>query len=202
MNCRAYSPLLLVFLMSLFSTETLATRNVAENYDGTVNSFRWLKRPIAVSHVQFRNAQEKQVGLSLFNGKIILLNLWATWCPPCIKELPALDRLQQRLGKDDFEIVAISLGDDVKLAGEMFFDTLLIKSMALYIESAENLGRDFPVDVVPASFLIDRKGQAMGVLRGYVDWDSADTDVIIKRLIAGVTAASLRAEKAQQQQAE
>ncbi len=194
MNCRAYFPLLLVFLISLFSGEALATRNDVYKFDGTVNSIRWLKQPIAVSHVQFRNAQEKQVGLSQFNGKIILLNLWATWCPPCIKELPALDRLQQRLGKDEFEIVAISLDDDVKLAQEMFFDTLLIKSMALYIESAENLGRDFPVDVVPASFFIDRKGQAIGVLRGYVDWDIADTDVIIKRLIAGVTAATLRVD--------
>ena len=194
MNCRAYFPLLLVFLISLFSGEALATRNDVYKFDGTVNSIRWLKQPIAVSHIQFRNAQEKQVGLSQFNGKIILLNLWATWCPPCIKELPALDRLQQRLGKDEFEIVALSLDDDVKLAQEMFFDTLLIKSMALYIESAENLGRDFPVDVVPASFFIDRKGQAIGVLRGYVDWDSADTDVIIKRLIAGVTAATLRVD--------
>jgi len=194
MNCRAYIPLLLVFLMSLFSGEALATRNDAEIFDGTVNSIRWLKRPIAVNHVQIRNAQEKQVGLSRFNGKIILLNMWATWCPPCIKELPALDRLQQRLGKDDFEIVAVSLDDDIKLAGEIFFDTLIIKSMTLYIESAENLGRDFPVDVVPVSFLIDRRGQAVGVIRGYVDWDSAETDVVIKRLIDGVTAASLRAE--------
>lgn len=199
MNCRAYFPLLLVFLMSLFGGEALAARNDADKFDGTVNSIRWLKRPIAVNHVQIRNAQEKQIGLSRFNGKIILLNMWATWCPPCIKELPALDRLQQRLGKDDFEIVAVSLDDDIKLASEMFFDTLLIKSMALYIESAEILSRDFPVDVVPVSFLIDRRGQAVGVIRGYVDWDSAETDVVIKRLIAGVTAASLRAEKAQQQ---
>ena len=162
MNCRAYFPLLLVFLISLLSGEALATRNDAEKFDGTVNSFRWLKRPIAVNHVQIRNVQVNQVGLSQFNGKIILLNMWATWCPPCIKELPALDRLQQRLGKDDFEIVAVSLDDDIKLAAKMFFDTLLIKSMALYIESAENLGRDFPVDVVPASFLIDRKARQLG----------------------------------------
>ena len=188
--------------MSLFSTDALATKNITEKYDGTVNSFRWLKRPIAVNHVQFRNAQEKQVGLSQFKGKIVLLNLWATWCPPCIKELPALDRLQQRLSKDSFDIVAVSLDDDIKLAGEMFFDTLSIKSMALYTESAEKLGRDFPVDVVPVSFLIDREGQAMGVLRGYVDWDSVETDVIIKRLIAGVTTAPLRAESAQQIQAQ
>jgi len=113
LNHRTYSPLLLVFLMSLFSTEALATKNITEKYDGTVNSFRWLNRPIAVNHVQFRNAQEKQVGLSQFKGKIVLLNQWATWCLPCIKELPALDRLQQCLSKDNFEIVAVSLDDDI-----------------------------------------------------------------------------------------
>ncbi len=195
MNCRIYRPLLLVFLVSLFSAEALAAKNTNGKYDGSVNSFRWLKNPIAVNHVQFRNAQEMQVQLSQFTGKIVLLNLWATWCPPCIEELPALDRLQQRLGKDNFVIVAVSLDDDIKLAGEMFFNRLSIKSMALYTESSEKIGRDFPVDVVPASFLIDRKGQAMGVLRGYVDWESAETDTLIKRLIAGDSTAAIKANK-------
>ena len=195
MNYRIYPPLLLVLLVSLFSAEALAAKNTNGKYDGSVNSFRWLKNPIAVNHVQFRNAQDKQVELSQFTGKIVLLNLWATWCPPCIEELPALDRLQQRLGKDNFVIVAVSLDDDIKLAGEMFFNRLSIKSMALYTESSEKIGRDFPVDVVPASFLIDRKGQAMGVLRGYVDWESAETDALIKRLIAGDSTAAIKANR-------
>jgi len=195
MHFRIYPPLLLVLLVSLFNAEALAANNTSGKYDGTVNSFSWLKNPIAVNHVQFRNAQEMPVELSQFTGKIVLLNLWATWCPPCIEELPALDRLQQRMGKDNFVIVAVSLDDDIKLAGEMFFNTLSIKSLALYTESSEKMGRDFPVDVVPASFLIDRKGQAMGVLRGYVDWDSAETDALIKRLIAGDSAATIKANK-------
>jgi len=202
MNYRIYHPLLLVLMMSLFSAEALAIHKTNEKYDGTINSFRWLSRPIAVNHVQFRNAQEKQVGLSQFNGKIVLLNLWATWCPPCIKELPALDRLQQRLGKDDFVIVAVSLDDDIELAREMFFDRLSIRSMAIYTESTEQLGHDFPVDVVPASFFIDRKGQAIGMLRSYIDWDGAETDVLIKRLIAGVSTTTLKAEKLQKNRTE
>ena len=195
MNYRIYPPLLLVLLVSLFSAEASAAKNTNGKYDGNVNSFRWLKNPIAVNHVQFRNAQEMPVELSQFNGKIVLLNLWATWCPPCIEELPALDRLQQRMGKDNFVIVAVSLDDDIKLAGEMFFNKLSIKSMALYTESFEKLGRDFPVDVVPVSFLIDRKGEAMGVLRGYVDWESAETDALIKRWIAGDSTAAIKANK-------
>ena len=202
MDYRVYSQLLLVLVMLLFSAEMLASKNVSEKYDGTVNSFRWLKRPLAVNHVQFRNAQEMQVGLSQFNGKIVLLNLWATWCSPCIAELPALDRLQQRLGKENFEIVTVSLDDDINLAREMFFGKLSIKSMALYTESAEKLGRDFPVDVVPASFLINRKGQAIGLLRGYVDWDNAVTDVLINRLTAEDATAAIKPDKFEQYQTE
>jgi len=189
---------MLVLLMSLFSAEALAGKSINENYDGSINSFNWLKRPLELNHVQFRNAQEEVVGLSQFTGKIVLLNLWATWCPPCLKELPALDRMQQRLGSDDFTIVAVSLDDDIKLAGEMFFDSLSIQSLALYTESIDKMSRAFPVDVVPVSFLIDREGRAMGVLRGFVDWDSTDTDVLVKRVIAGVSTATLKAEKEQQ----
>lgn len=198
MNYRAYLTLMLVLLMPLFSAEALAGKSINENSDGSINSFNWLKRPLELNHVQFRNAQEEVVGLSQFTGKIVLLNLWATWCPPCLKELPALDRMQQRLGSDDFTIVAVSLDDDIKLAGEMFFDSLSIQSLALYTESIDKMSRAFPVDVVPVSFLIDREGRAMGVLRGFVDWDSTDTDVLVKRVIAGVSTATLKAEKEQQ----
>jgi thiol-disulfide isomerase/thioredoxin len=197
MKYRIYPPLLLLLLMALFSAEALAAANETnEKSDGSINSFHWLKSPLTVNQAEFRNAQDEQIKLSQFNGKFVLLNLWATWCPPCIKELPALDSVQQRLGGDDFVIVAVSMDDDIKQAKEMF-DSLSIQSIALHIESAEKLGRNFPVDVVPASFLIDREGQAIGVLRSYVDWDNAETDALINRLIAGVSTATLRAEKLQ-----
>lgn len=194
MNYPVYAMLLLVLLTS---TSAPAASKTNETYDGTINSFRWLKRPMPVNHVLIQNDRGEQVGLSQFNGKIVLLNLWASWCKPCIEELPALDRLQDRLSGRDFVIVTIALDEDIDEARQMFFDTLSIQSMGFYHESTERLGRDFPVDIVPASFLIDREGRAVGFLRSSIGWAEPDADTLIKRLIAGVSPATLEAEKQQ-----
>jgi len=194
MNYPIYVVLLLVLLAS---TNAPAAHKTSETHDGTINSFRWLKRPMPVNHVLIQDDQGERVGLSRFNGKIVLLNLWASWCKPCIEELPALDRLQKRLSGSDFVIVTIALDDDIDKARQMFFDTLSIQSLAFYHESDERLGRDFPVDIVPASFFIDRKGQAVGLLRSSIGWTEPDADTLIKRLLAGVPPATLEAEKHQ-----
>jgi len=128
------------------------------------------------------------------------LNLWASWCAPCVRELPALDRLQKRLGSEEFVVVAVSLDSDTDLARKLFIDQLAIEHLKLYIEPAEQISRFFPVDVLPASFIIDRKGQAIGLLRSYVDWDDPQADTLFKRLVAGVTATTLSSEKAQRNQ--
>ncbi|MEO2174065.1 MAG: TlpA disulfide reductase family protein [bacterium] len=183
-------------MISQSGAEALPTHITNESYDGSIGSFRWLKSPIDVGEVLIRNEQGEHVALTGFSGKIVLLNLWASWCAPCIKELPALDRMQQRLGGDDFVIVAVSLDSDIDLARQMF-TRLSIQSMALYTESAESLGRHFPLDVLPTSVVIDRDGQAMGLLRSSLNWDDPEVDSLVNRLIAGVSAATFRAEKAQ-----
>ena len=189
----------LVATLCLFSAIASATHSSNENYDGSVDSFRWLKRPLDVAEVTIRNDRGEQVPMSGFAGKIVLLNLWASWCKPCVKELPALDRLQQRLGGSDFVVVAVTLDEVVALAQQFYVD-LSIDAMAMYHESADHMGRHFPVDVLPATFILDRQGQAMGMLRSSIDWDDARTDTLIERLIAGVNAATLRAEKSQRRQ--
>lgn len=199
MRYRFYSSLLLAMAICLFSAAAPATHETNESYDGTINSFRWLKSPITVGEVLMRNDQGERIALSRFKGQIVLLNLWASWCKPCATELPALDRLQQRLGGDDFVIVAVSLDSDVDLARQMFAD-LSVESMAFYSETAEQLAKYFPVDVLPTNFLIDRDSRVMGLLRSNLNWDDSESENLINRLIAGVSAATLRAEKTQLQQ--
>jgi len=194
MNYPIYVVLLLVLLTS---TNAPAAHKTNETHDGTINSFRWLKSPMSVNHVLIQNDRGDRIGLSQFNGKIVLLNLWASWCKPCTEELPALDRLQGRLSGHDFVIVTIALDEEIDKARQMFFETLSIQSMGFYHESSERLGRDFPVDIVPASFLIDRQGRAVGLLRSSIGWAEPDADTLIKRLIAGVSPATLEAEKQQ-----
>ncbi len=174
--------LLLVFL---FCTATLASHEASEPSDGTVKSFRWLQKPVPLEALSIHNNDGKEIYLSDFQGKIVLLNLWASWCPPCIRELPALDRLQKRLGDKDFAVVAVSLDKDPQAAREMFLEKLSIENLELYIEPVEQIGRFFPVDVLPANFIIDKEGQAIGMLRSYADWDAPEADALFKRLISG-----------------
>ena len=144
------------------------------------------------------NENNTPVSLTQFKNKIILLNLWASWCSPCIRELPALDRLQQQLGSENFVVVTISLDKDPALARKLFHDTLKLKNLKLYLESEEKLAQNFPVDVLPSNFFINRKGQAIGILRSYVDWGSPQAYTLIKRLIGGVNSKTLKAEKLKQ----
>jgi len=198
------TPLYLVLALMFFSigTQVLAKHEANEPSDGSVDSFRWLKSPLPVSAVAIHDRQGKMIALSQFKGKIVLLNIWASWCQPCIRELPALDRLQQRLGGDDFEVVVVSIDSDPELARQMFSDQLSLQHLQLYLEPAEQLGKSFPVDVLPSSFFLDRQGQAMGLLRSYVEWDAPLADRLIKRLIDGVEASTLSMEKQQREPAQ
>ena len=201
MSYRDYLSLPLVLVFFLLCTPVFAAHNTSEPYDGTVNSFRWLKSPLTVSDVPIHDEDGKSITLSHFNNKIVLLNLWASWCVPCIRELPTLDRLQKRLGGDDFVVMTVSLDHTPQLAREMFFDQLQLEHLKLYVEPAEQLGQVFPVDVLPASFIINRNSQAVGLLRSYVDWDSPLADTLIKRLVEGVAVTTLKAENEQRDQA-
>lgn len=185
------------FLLTLtaFSLDVLATHKSDEVYDGTTDSVRWLKKPISVNHVTVKDERGEKVGISKFNGKVVLLNLWASWCEPCITELPALDRLQNRLGGNEFVTLAVSIDDNIDEARNVFSGRLQIKSLDFYRESAEILQHDFPVDVIPASFIIDRKGQAIGLLRSNINWDEPKTDKLFNRLISGSTAPAHSSDK-------
>ena len=162
-----------------------ASHEANEPSDGTVNSFRWLANPVALPETSIQRWPTERVSLSSFAGKIVLLNLWATWCPPCVYELPALDRLQQRLGDEDFVVVAVSVDRDPKVARELFLGKLALTHLEFYAEPPESLGKTFPIDVLPSNFILDREGRAIGVLRSYVDWDSPVADEFVKRLLDG-----------------
>lgn len=123
--------------------------------------------------------------LSEFRGKVVLVNLWATWCPPCVYELPALDRLQQRFGDKNFVVVAVSVDQNPELARKMFSDRLALSHLQFYFEPPERLARTFPMDVLPSNFILDREGRAIGMLRSYVDWDGPAADEFVERLLAG-----------------
>ncbi|MFT5719985.1 MAG: thiol-disulfide isomerase/thioredoxin [Motiliproteus sp.] len=158
-----------------------ANHDDSEPSDGTVMSFIEVTPPESLGAVSLLRGETQEIELSDFRGKLILLNLWATWCPPCLRELPALDRLQQRLGSEHFEVVAVALDRRGYAGAREFFDKLNIKHLTLYHGSTDAFAAEFPVDLFPASFLIDSQGRVLSFLRSYADWDAPEAHAMIQR---------------------
>ena len=111
------------------------------------------------------------VSLADFADKLVVLNLWATWCAPCLREMPSLDRMQARLG-ENVVVLAISEDRGGSKAVEPFIDKLGLKSVKLYLDPKSGAERAFKVQGLPTSFVIDRRGNVLGRVEGAAEWDS------------------------------
>lgn len=121
----------------------------------------------------FLAADDTAASLARFKGRLVLLNLWATWCAPCRAELPALDAVQAALGGDRFAVVAVSVDTGDGSAVRHFFDERGITGLEAFRDPAGRLPRALGVTGYPVSFLIDPAGRIAGRFRGPVDWRAA-----------------------------
>ena len=147
---------------------------------GHMSAFVFRKAPEALPAVEFQDGTGKQRTLGDWRGKVVLLNLWATWCAPCRKEMPALDRLQQEMGSDKFEVVAVSVDRKGADASKKFLDETLAKHLALYVDASMRLTSELRVVGMPATLLIDAEGREIGRLLGPAEWDSEDAKRLIR----------------------
>jgi thiol-disulfide isomerase/thioredoxin len=149
---------------------------------GHMAAFVFKKEPETLPEARFQDANGAEKTLADWRGKVVLLNLWATWCTPCRKEMPALDRLQKELGSPKFEVVAISI-DRTGLAGaRKFLDETGVKNLALYADQTTRLNSALKAVGLPTTVLLDAEGREIGRLVGPAEWDSEEA----KRLIRSV----------------
>lgn len=121
--------------------------------------------------IQFRNGADKTLTLSDFRGRVVLINLWATWCVPCRTEMPALDRLQAKLGGPDFEVVAMSIDSDMQAVRD-FYQQYGIKSLALYHDSTTGVTSALGAIGTPTTLLVDHEGREVWRRLGPAEWDA------------------------------
>jgi peroxiredoxin len=123
--------------------------------------------------------QGDSVALSTFQGDVVLLNIWATWCPPCVKEMPALQRLHEALANDGLSIVAVSVDAPPSLTNVMgafsgdiraFADRFGLTFTVLHDPSGRIQSR-YQVNGLPTTFLIDREGRVRRKVMGAAEWD-------------------------------
>jgi thiol-disulfide isomerase/thioredoxin len=140
--------------------------------------------PVDVPDIRFEDGGGKPRTLADFRGKVVLLNIWATWCAPCREEMPTLDRLQAELGGADFEVIALSMDRAGPEQVKKFFAEIGAKHLALNIDVSAKAMFTLGAPGLPMTLLIDRKGEEIGRLIGPAEWDSPEMADFIRGRIA------------------
>jgi thiol-disulfide isomerase/thioredoxin len=140
--------------------------------------------PLPAPVLSFVDLAGNTVSLADFTGKIVLVNLWATWCGPCLREMPSLERMQSRLG-DKITVIAISEDRGGSKAVEPFVGKLGLKTIKTYLDPKSTAERAFKVQGLPTSFLIDREGRMVGRVEGAAEWDSPELLEVLKPFLDG-----------------
>ncbi|MGV8840765.1 MAG: TlpA family protein disulfide reductase [Bauldia sp.] len=142
---------------------------------GDLAAFRVNTQPISLAALDFQREDGTAVSIADFAGRTILLNLWATWCVPCRAEMPALDRLQQQRGGDDFAVVAVSLDNSTADLPRGFLAEIGV-GLDLYVDPRlallDDIRRIGAFGGLPTTILIDPAGCQLGILEGPAEWDS------------------------------
>lgn len=138
--------------------------------------------PKPLPPLRFLDGAARARSLDEFRGKLVVLNVWATWCAPCREEMPALDRLQATLGGPGFEVVALSVDQQGVPLVRRFFDDLGIKSLQLYVDPSAQEGLRLAGAGLPTTLLVDRSGREIGRHLGPAKWDDSQIVEALRKM--------------------
>jgi thiol-disulfide isomerase/thioredoxin len=133
--------------------------------------------------LQLEDAQGRKLSLADFHGKTVLLNIWATWCAPCREEMPALDRLQAKLGGPRFQVVALSVDQQGSDIAQRFYKEIGVSALEFYIDRSARAAFQLEAPGLPVTLLIDRHGREIGRHLGALKWDTPEVVEELRRRI-------------------
>lgn len=155
---------------------------------GEVAAFLPAQTPLPLSEITFNDPNGKPLKLSAFNERTVLLNLWATWCAPCRKEMPALDALQSQLGSDDFEVVTVNLDRGGIDKPKAFLEEIGVETLKLYNDPSNKMltelrkkGRGTGL---PTTILVGPDGCETGTMYGPAEWNSDEAVTLINEALS------------------
>lgn len=140
----------------------------------------------------FETATGEKITIEDFGGKMLVVNFWATWCPPCRKEMPSLDRLRAQMAGDDFELIAISMDSASTEKIEAFFNEIpqagqepyTIEHLAIYREPTMRIGAEGAIPGLPVTLVLNPQGEEIARLQGEAEWDSPEAIRMLEEIIA------------------
>ena len=167
------------------------TAALAPLLTGDMARMQLARPPRPLPPLSFAGPDGKDMTLKDFRGRVVLINLWATWCAPCRYEMPSLDHLQAELGGKDFEVLAINLDARDLDRPRVFLKEVEARNLGLYVDSQNrsfqalrSVGRGFGL---PSTLLVDREGCELGFLAGPAAWDGPAALALIRAAIGGAS---------------
>jgi thiol-disulfide isomerase/thioredoxin len=154
---------------------------------GAVAKFELAKAPKPLPDLEFLDADDKPVTFAGFKGKVVLINFWATWCAPCVKEMPSLDRLQAAMGKEKFVVLPLSLDGPSKPKVVPFYKDRNLANLGIYFDKGRKAMQKLDISILPTSILVDPAGRELGRLEGEADWDKPEAIALMKAAAGGAS---------------
>ena len=138
----------------------------------------------------WQDREGNTVSLADFAGKVVVLNFWATWCPPCRAEMPSIDRLAGEMGGEDLEVVALSTDRFGVEKVVDFFEEINVQNLAVHQDRAGAVARRAGALGLPVTVILDREGREVARVTGEAEWDAPVVKAILQRLIEMTASAS------------
>ena len=129
------------------------------------------KDPIKLEKINFKNSNNEIINLSDFKNSLIIINFWATWCAPCIEEMPSLNKLQSNLSFKNLQIIPINVGRDSVEKSKNFYKKLKINNLEIYFDRNVELANKFLLRGLPTTVFINKKGEEFARIIGFVNFD-------------------------------
>ena len=157
--------LILIFCFSIFSS-------IAQtNEDVPLNKIAINEIPKSISPIIFEDFLGNKISLKEYRGKLVIINFWATWCAPCKKEMPSLDRLYQSSDFKNLEVFAVNMEEPNKEKTKKFFENLKIKKLEIFFDHDLDFVKEFKLRGVPTTVLINKQGKEFARIIGEVNFE-------------------------------
>ena len=147
------------FITSTFANELPDLKNLVVH-----------KNPKTYSNVIFLDNADKEINIQNLDSQLIILNFWATWCAPCVEEMPSLDLLQSDIRLNNLKIFPINIGQEDLLKSVNFFKELKIKNLDIYFDPTINLAQKFSLRGIPTTILFNKEGKEFARIIGSIDF--------------------------------
>jgi thiol-disulfide isomerase/thioredoxin len=150
-----------------------------------MDGFKKATAPRLLPDLEFQSADDKPLHFADFRGKALLVNFWATWCAPCVKEMSSLDRLQAKFPRDKFLVLPLSIDGPTRPKVAPFYKDRKLTHLGIYFDKGRKAMQGLDVSLLPTSILVDPAGRELGRLEGDADWDMPEGVALMKAAIAG-----------------